>query len=388
MRLPVRLIDGEFRDADGEPIFLNGINASGQVEKEQKIVRADLDRIKAWGLNAIRYVVWWSSIEPEPGVYSEVKLLEIESVLDSCEELGILVLLDMHQDLYHMPPGGGMPDWTVVESDLPHITGGQNWSGAYFLSPLVQTAFDHFWANTPGTDGVGIQDRLAAMWQMVASRLRDRPALVGYDILNEPFPGSAVTPALEAGTQAVLDAVDTAPPTDDPFALGMWAFSTAAADPKLFDIWSNAVSPLLSALDRSLLQPCYRRVTEAIRAVDTSTAIFIEPFITANSGVIPTSLRWNDDPRLVFAPHIYEADPDRGAMITRQLLALAQRESIPLAVGEWGNLDNADDMYVVEAIAGARTIKSIVDAEAVGRFYWAYGNGLEDQSFFGEMVKS
>ncbi|MCO5226593.1 MAG: glycoside hydrolase family 5 protein [Thermomicrobiales bacterium] len=387
MQLPVRLIDGVFRDANGERVFLNGINASGQAGKEQVIGRADLEQISSWGLNAIRYVVYWSDIEPAPGIYSETKLAEIETVLTWCAELDILMLLDMHQDLYHMPPGGGMPTWTVIEPDLPHITGGQNWSGAYFLSPLIQTAFDHFWANTAGSDGIGTQDRFATMWQMVVNRVKDAPALVGYDLLNEPFPGSAVMPALAAGTLDMLNAVEAAPPIDDPFELGMWAFATASADPELFDVWSAAVSPLLAALDESLLRPCYQRVTEAIRQVDDTTAILFEPFITANSGVIPQSLRWNDDLKLVFAPHIYEADPDRAEIITRQLLALAARERMPLVVGEWGNLDNADDMYVGDALAGARVIKAIVDANAAGRFYWAYGDGLAKQPFFAEMVQ-
>lgn len=100
--------------------------------------------------------MFWRDIEPEPGVYSDDKLAEIRQTLDWAEQLNMLVLLDMHQDLYCSPEAGGMPAWTLIEADLPHITGGPNWKGAYFLSPRVQAAFDHFWLNTPGPDGISI----------------------------------------------------------------------------------------------------------------------------------------------------------------------------------------------------------------------------------------
>ncbi|MEW6354960.1 MAG: hypothetical protein AB1696_01425 [Planctomycetota bacterium] len=49
-------------------------------------------------------------------------------------------------------------------------------AGAWYLSyssPAVIKAFDNFWANRPGPDGVGIQDRFIAAWQYVARRFRD-----------------------------------------------------------------------------------------------------------------------------------------------------------------------------------------------------------------------
>ncbi len=335
--------------------------------------------------------MFWRDIEPEPGVYSDDKLAEIRQTLDWAEQLNMLVLLDMHQDLYCSPEAGGMPAWTLIEADLPHITGGPNWRGAYFLSPRVQAAFDHFWLNTPGPDGIGIQDRFAATWRHVTSRVGGAPALLGYDLLNEPFPGSPTNDALTEGTAAILSQTNEAPPDSDPFSLGMWAFTLACQDDDLFAVWLAATAPQIARLDADRLRPCYQRVTEAIRQVDSSTAIFIEPFITANSGVIPETLRWNgptaDDPNLVFAPHIYVADPLRAASITRKLLDLAKRERMPLVVGEWGNLDNADNMHACDATAGARAMLEIVNRNAAGRFYWVYGDGLPNEPFFSEFVK-
>ncbi|HYY23139.1 MAG TPA: hypothetical protein VE780_14800, partial [Thermoleophilaceae bacterium] len=57
--------------------------------------------------------------------------------------------------------------------------------------PALIRAFDRFWANSPGPGGVGLQDRLAAAWRHVAARFSSERRLVGYDLLNEPWPGSA-----------------------------------------------------------------------------------------------------------------------------------------------------------------------------------------------------
>jgi len=65
------------------------------------------------------------------------------------------------------------------------------WSDAYFTSPAVQTALDNFWKNAPAPDGVGLQEHYARAWAMLARRYAEEPAVIGYDLMNEPFPGSA-----------------------------------------------------------------------------------------------------------------------------------------------------------------------------------------------------
>ncbi len=42
----------------------------------------------------------------------------------------------------------------------------------------------------PGAGGVGLQDRFAAAWRAVAARFARKSRVVGYDIFNEPWPGS------------------------------------------------------------------------------------------------------------------------------------------------------------------------------------------------------
>ena len=51
-------------------------------------------------------------------------------------------------------------------------------------------AYDHFWANDPGPGAVGLQDRYAAAWKETATRFAASNHVLGYDLMNEPWPGS------------------------------------------------------------------------------------------------------------------------------------------------------------------------------------------------------
>ena len=93
-----------------------------------------------------------------------------------------------HEDLYSVGFGDGAPLWATLDESKAHTTGAE-WSDAYYESEAVQTALDHFWANSPGPDGWGLQDHYARHWQLVASRFKDEPDVIGYDLMNEPFPG-------------------------------------------------------------------------------------------------------------------------------------------------------------------------------------------------------
>jgi endoglycosylceramidase len=56
--------------------------------------------------------------------------------------------------------------------------------------PALIRAFDHFWANDPGPGGVGLQDRYAAAWAQVAARFASARYTLGFDLMNEPWPGT------------------------------------------------------------------------------------------------------------------------------------------------------------------------------------------------------
>jgi endoglycosylceramidase len=142
------------------------------------------------GYNTVRVGLIYKAVEPSPGVYDDAYLARIEGTVNALGRHGIVSLLDFHQDLYNERfQGEGWPDWAVQDDGLPNQP--QNGFPANYLTmPALQHAFDHFWANDPGPGGVGLQDRYAAAWRHVAERFGSNPYVLGYDLLNEPWPGS------------------------------------------------------------------------------------------------------------------------------------------------------------------------------------------------------
>ena len=119
-------------------------------------------------------------------------------------------------------------------------------------------AYDHFWANDPGPGGVGLQDRYAAAWRHVAARFRDAPGVQGFDLFNEPFPGSQ---------------------------------------------WETCLNPVGCPAWDETLTAFSQRVIDAIRTVDRRTTIYYEPQLFFNDGV-PTYVAPTGE-RLGFSFHDY-----------------------------------------------------------------------------------
>lgn len=142
------------------------------------------------GFNVVRLGIMWGAVEPEPGAYNEQYLDEIAETVRTLAKHRIYTLIDFHQDSYHESLGGqGFPEWavdTTVAGAVPVPSVGE----AGPANPAQYVAWDNFWANKPAPDGVAMWDRFAQFWQHVAQRFRDDPWVIGYDLMNEPIPGS------------------------------------------------------------------------------------------------------------------------------------------------------------------------------------------------------
>ncbi|MEA2467204.1 MAG: endoglycosylceramidase, partial [Thermoleophilaceae bacterium] len=168
-------------------------------------------------------------------------------------------LLDFHQDLYNERfEGEGWPDWAVQDDGLP-AEPKSGFPTNYLVMPALQRSFDHFWANDPGPGGVGLQDRYAAAWRHVAERFRDNPSVLGYDLLNEPWPGST---------------------------------------------WQQCATPTGCPEFDALLSGFVRRMLTAIRSVDATTIVWYEPQVLFNNGS-DTNLDDFGDPHLGMSWHDY-----------------------------------------------------------------------------------
>jgi endoglycosylceramidase len=238
-----------FTDASGRAVFLHGFNMVYKVgsyaPSDFGFGADDARFLRRHGFNTIRLGLIYKGLEPDPPgadgrpIYDERyldKLAKTERVLAKHR---IHTLLDFHQDLYNERfQGEGWPDWQTFDDGLP-AEPQQGFPANYLFMPALSAAFDHFWGNDPAA-GVGLQDRYAMAWRHVAERFRDNPYVMGYDLMNEPWPGSA---------------------------------------------WPSCASTAgCPAFDAGPLTEFSKRTIAAIRGVDDETLVFWEPLLTFDFG--------------------------------------------------------------------------------------------------------
>ncbi|HEY1594066.1 MAG TPA: cellulase family glycosylhydrolase [Thermoleophilaceae bacterium] len=155
------------------------------------------------GFNVVRLGVIYAGVEPSPGQYDDAYLANVAATVRQLAKRGIYTLLDFHQDQYNERfHGEGFPAWAVQDDGLPNQPD-LGFPGNYLAMAAVQHAFDHFWADSPGPGGVGLQERYSAAWAHVASRFASNTHVLGYDLFNEPWPGTNYLPcATPAGCPA------------------------------------------------------------------------------------------------------------------------------------------------------------------------------------------
>jgi endoglycosylceramidase len=314
-------------DADGRVFMSHGVNLVYKVPPYEATPsgfgRDDAEFLAREGFNSVRLGLIYKAVEPQPGVYDDNYLLRIASFAQLLDRHGIVPLLDFHQDLYNERfEGEGWPDWAVQDDGL-RAEPKAGFPGNYVVMPALNRAFDHFWANDLGPGDVGLVDRYAAAWRHVAERFRDQPGHIGYDLLNEPWPGS------------------------------QWP---SCAN-------NNGCPP--GGFDQGAFTDFYRRVIAAIRTVDRDSLIWYEPNVLFNSGA-DTQLPDLGDDKLGFSWHDYclvgsgtggdTSDPVRGG-------GCGTLESLPFQNSEKHIAATGDTVMVTEfgATMDLAAIKRVVD---------------------------
>jgi endoglycosylceramidase len=214
-QLPIGHAGRWMTDAQGRVAILHGLNmvykrapyapdATGFGDDDAAFLASE-------GYNTVRVGIIYKAVEPSPGSYDDAYLDRIRATVDTLGRHGIVSLLDFHQDLYNERfQGEGWPDWAIIDDGLP-AEPKSGFPNNYLVMPALQHAFDHFWADdVPAGDTVGLQDRYAAAWRHVAERFRDDPNVMGYDLLNEPWPGTAWQECANPAGCPVFDAKLTA----------------------------------------------------------------------------------------------------------------------------------------------------------------------------------
>jgi len=405
-------VDGQkFIDSYGRQVILSGINKVNKNPNDNYLDRDSAEsyrQMKEWGFNVIRLGVIWDGIEPEPGIYNEQYLDEIEKRVNWAAENGLYVMLDMHQDLYGVSmsvkdpySGDGAPEWATITDGLPHHKG-EIWSDSYIISPAVQKAFDHFWANTPASDGIGLQDHYALMWKHIAARFAGNSAVIGYDIMNEPFNGSQGIPVLPAILRefAGVYAEATGTVQDEEQVMTMWASEEnrmkAFSYIEKADVYArviDAATEINQQFERNELRDFYQKVGSSIRQVDTTHILFLEHGYFANTGMRSAlePVRHPDgtiDPLVGYAAHGYDLLTDtknvgsqgteRISFIFSRINETGKRMNSPVLIGEWGAFGgNAPGLVAV-----ARNILKLFEEYHFSNTFWTYFNNIQNYSFF------
>jgi aryl-phospho-beta-D-glucosidase BglC (GH1 family) len=130
------------------------------------------------------------------------------------------------------------------------------------------------------------QERLVRLWTEIARRYKDEPAVAGYDLLNEPLP------------------------------------ARTGAEGKY----------------KAQLEPLYKRITQAIRQVDSKHMITLEGADWANDWSVFTR---PFDSNLVYQFHYYCWDAPAKVKSIESYLTYRRRFNRPVWVGETGERDNA-----------------------------------------------
>lgn len=252
--------------------------------RQQWIAEADISEIHALGFNSVRlplhYDLLWDLArnEPRPDGFAF-----LDQVVRWCESHGLWLFLDLH-----CAPGG------------------QN-AGNISDSDGVARLF---------TDAAN-QDATVALWQAIASRYRDRGAVIGgYDLLNEPVwqPGTDVAQLFQRLVAAVR-----------------------AADPRHLivlegDTWATDFSIFAAPSDPNLVYSFHKYWN----ANDEAS---ISPFL-AFSG------RWN-------VPLWLGETGENTSQWYRDALALATRHEIGWCFWPWKKIWTDNDPLSVEPPAGS-----------------------------------
>lgn len=223
-----------------------------QAFKDNYITEADIAYIKQTGANTIRLPFNYKLFTREDymGKNDETEgFKQMAKVIDWCRKYDLHLILDMHDC-----PGGQTGD----NIDNGH---GYPW---LFESEASQQLF-------------------CQIWQKIASRYKDEPVILGYELMNEPI--------------------------------------------------ATMFSDSLRAALNAKLEPLYKRATKAIREVDLNHIILLGG-AQWNGNFEPFS-DWKFDDKIMYTCHRYGGEPTKAAI--QSIIDFRDKTKLPMYMGEIGH---------------------------------------------------
>lgn len=310
--MPLRADGGHLRDEQGRVAVLRGINArvegvfdvtfgDGRVPLETipGLTAEDCTRMRELGLDMLRLPINWSGVEPSPGVYDEAYLARVDAAIECAANAGLLVVVDLHQDAYSKEIGeDGAPLWAIQPPPTELLGGPLTDLSARRVSPQVQAAFRTFF---DPADTSGLQAAFAAMIGHVAARYATHPAVIGFELFNEPDTGTVELDAFHrrAG-QAVRDVAPGKLVFFEPPALRNFTdFIPTPREP--FPIAGAVYSPHIYTYVFQSDQTAFEQATldeleASVRSARDEAAAYATPLFIGEFGVAPVdaaaNVRW------------------------------------------------------------------------------------------------
>lgn len=306
-------------DRYGRVVVLHGVNrvakAAPYTPEAFGFGPDDLEFLADQGLNVVRLGVDFRGLMPTPGVVDHAYLDALERTVDAAAAERIFVLLDFHQDGFGpLVHGNGFPEWMTITDGLdnPPVP----FPLYYIGNPALQRAFENFWSNRLGPDGVGIQDSFLRGFGAVVRRFGADRWVAGYELMNEPWPGAD------------------------------WA--------------SCADATGCPELEAERLVPFARRAERIVRRHSPRQLLAVEPFVLFNFGQGPTTMPGLAPGRALLATHSYALSVAGEEAVVRFTNEAADTQSVPPIITEFG------------ASTSATLADRLADQFDAGRLSWIF----------------
>lgn len=370
----MQLNNGRYIAEDGRVAIMHGLNAVYKLNPwipnsapgpstNVSLNPGDMAWLHQNGFNVLRMSVMWDGAYlPQTGSFNQSYMRDFQALVDTLYEgYGIWTLLDMHQDdLTRKFCGEGVPtdfmnvplnaSWLAFpfpipanltfdpSTGYPSIASCLTWPFfSYMFSAEVNGAVDQLYHNTT------VVQAFAAYWAAVAQTFSANggsPGLVGYELMNEPWPT---------------------------------------------DIYSNPLQALIPGeADQQNLFPLYESLSAAIRQEDSQRLIMFEPAVTETFLMQQTGFTQgpgSNPNATVFAFHNYCENQDAQGDITNVTscqntlngywaLERANRAKLP---GSGAFLTEFGAVGAAESSAESLSfILDLADQDLVPWAYWSY----------------
>lgn len=292
-------------DSLGRVLLVHGVNIVNKSVPYYPAAIGFSDSYADWlkdnGFLLVRVGVLATGLMPTPGVVDRAYIHHIANTVHLLARHGIFSLLDFHQDGYGPAIGDdGFPAWMTLTGNATntHTT----FPLYYVTNPAIQQAFQSFWDNLPSSDGKGLQDDYSAMFAALGKTFGNNPYVIGYDLFNEPWPGTAWLPCLASSSGC---------PSEDTGELG----------------------------------PAYARALAAIRGSGDKHLVFGEPFSLFNFGQSTTSIPLpGGDPESGMSFHMYAPDVSKEPNVLANAISWSQETGGALLNTEFGATRSTPDI--------------------------------------------